>query len=60
MKGNWNGPSPRQLSKMNKSKFDEILEVRQQDYLAAELLDQFSPDETVDGTTLFEGSAVFS
>ena len=59
MKGNWDGPSPRQLSKMNRSKFDEILEVRQQDYLAAELLNQFGPDETVDGTTLFGGSAAF-
>ena len=59
MKGNWDGPSPRQLSKMNRSKFDEILEVRQQDYLAAELLNQFGPDETVDRTTLFGGSAAF-
>ena len=28
MKGNWNGLLSRQLSKMNRSKFDEMLEVR--------------------------------
>src|ERR1044071_6044625 len=59
MKGNWNSPLPRQLSKMNKSKFDEILEVRQQDYLVIELLTQFSLKETVDRTTFFEGNAAF-
>ena len=59
MKGNWDGPSPRQLSKMNRSKFDEILEVRQQDYLMAELFNQFDPNENLDGTTLFGGSAAF-
>src|ERR1044071_53846 len=59
IKDNWNGPSPRQLSKMNRSKFDEILEVRQQDYLMAELFNQFDPNENLDGTTLFGGSAAF-
>ena len=29
IKGNWNGLSPKQLSKMNRSKFDEMLEYRQ-------------------------------
>ena len=37
MKGNWDGPSPRQLSKMNKARFDEVLENRQLDNLVAVL-----------------------
>src|ERR1044072_2512162 len=45
MKGNWEGPSPRQLSKMKRSQFNEILKVYQQDYLAAELLNQFDSEE---------------
>ena len=44
MKGNWEGPSPRMLSKMNKAWFDEVLESRQLDHLAAELKNQFGEE----------------
>ena len=44
MKGNWDGPSPRILSKMNKTQFDEVLENHQLDNLAAELQNQFSEE----------------
>ena len=44
MKGNWEGPSPRMLSKMNKARFDEVLENRQLDNLAAELQNQFGEE----------------
>src|ERR1043165_2517377 len=44
MKGNWNGPSLRMLSKMNKARFDEVLENRQLDNLAAELENQFGKE----------------
>ena len=44
MKGNWEGPSPRMLSKMNKARFDEVLESRQLDHLAAELENQFGEE----------------
>ena len=37
MKENWKGPSPKMLSKMNKVRFDEILENHQLDNLAVEL-----------------------
>ena len=36
MKENWEGPSPRMLLKINKVQFDEVLENRQLDNLAAE------------------------
>src|ERR1044071_9720182 len=42
MKGNWDGPSPRMLSKMNKAWFDKVLESQQFDNLATELENQFS------------------
>src|ERR1043165_4545022 len=44
MKGNWEGPSPRMLSKMNKVRFDEVLESRQLDNLAVELENQFGEE----------------
>ena len=59
MKGNLDGPSPRQLSKMNRSQFDKILECKQQDYLIAELFNQFGLEEYVDRTTFFGGSTTF-
>ena len=44
MKGNWEGPSPRMLLKMNKARFDEVLENRQLDNLAVELQNQFGKE----------------
>ena len=44
MKGNWEGPSPKMLSKMNKARFDEVLENHQLDNLMAELQNQFDKE----------------
>jgi hypothetical protein len=38
MKGQWNGPSPRQFSKMKKSKFEELMSERVEEEMAATFL----------------------
>ena len=39
---------------MKKLKFDKILKIRQQDYLMAELFNQFGLEEEVDEATFFK------